>query len=260
MSRSPWDHEPVDDRRIDLLMPAPTTAPHDGGALLPDDSGDRKSGHATAYVSRQCLASRGRVGNGIVAAATARADERVHHLPHTVPCQPAPALPQGPADPAFRTKGQLAAHLVLRARVATPYSVAVEPNTPLMTETGKSPPTVADHPADAMHSPSRRGRRHVTRRYRDAAPPENCPLPLVDVAFGFCRRQLPTSEPPVVSDSARAGHQPVQSRTRQPVRHPNQHCGRGKPPPESPCVNTPRIWFWIAFPYRSHGVSPKPRS
>ncbi|AJT69585.1 hypothetical protein T261_7988 [Streptomyces lydicus] len=30
----------------------PATAPHDGGALSPDDSGDRKSGHATAHVSR----------------------------------------------------------------------------------------------------------------------------------------------------------------------------------------------------------------
>ncbi|NUK63187.1 hypothetical protein HRW11_03475 [Streptomyces lunaelactis] len=27
--------------------------------MFPDDSGDRKSGHATAYVSRQCLGSRG---------------------------------------------------------------------------------------------------------------------------------------------------------------------------------------------------------
>ncbi|MGW7362216.1 hypothetical protein ACWGI8_02045 [Streptomyces sp. NPDC054841] len=52
-------------------------------------------------------------------------------------------------------------------------------------------------------SPSRRGRRHVTRRYRDAAPRE-LPLTLVDVAFGFCPRQLPTNEPPVVSDLARA--------------------------------------------------------
>ncbi|RZB19214.1 transposase [Streptomyces sp. F001] len=193
MSRSPWDHEPVSDRRIDLLMHTPATVPHDGGALFPDDSGDRKSGHATAHVSRQYLGSRGQVGNGIVAAVTARADERM-------PYHPAPTLPQGPADPEFRTKGQLAAHLVVRARpariafralvagcrcnpsgsphfiaeldrAATPCLVAVEPNTPLMTETGKSPHTVADHPADAMHLPLPSGQHHVTRRYRDAAPP-----------------------------------------------------------------------------------------
>lgn len=46
------------------------TAPHDGGALFPDDSGDRKSGHATAYVSRQYLGSRGQVRNGIDMAGT----------------------------------------------------------------------------------------------------------------------------------------------------------------------------------------------
>ncbi|MFD7406865.1 hypothetical protein ACFV7R_30250 [Streptomyces sp. NPDC059866] len=61
MSRSPWDHEPVSDRRIDLLMPAPATAPHDDGALFPDDSGDRKSGHATAYVDSLGRASRSAV-------------------------------------------------------------------------------------------------------------------------------------------------------------------------------------------------------
>ncbi|MER6350477.1 hypothetical protein ABT186_01150 [Streptomyces sp. NPDC001634] len=60
MSQSPWDHEAVNDRRIDLLMPTPATAPHGGGALFPDDSGDRKSGHATAYVSRQYLVVRAR--------------------------------------------------------------------------------------------------------------------------------------------------------------------------------------------------------
>jgi len=232
MSRSPWDHEPVDDRRIDLLMPAPATAPHDGGALFPDDSGDRKSGPATAYVSRQHLDSRGQVGNGIVAAITARTDERAHYPPHALPYQPAPTLPQGPADPAFRTKGQLAAHLLVRARAAriafralvagcrynpsgsphfiaeldraaTPYLVAVEPNTPLMTETGKTPHTVADHPADAMHLPSRRDRRHVTRRCRDARPRE---LPAADRRHGRDRQMygLRTAGPSKIANTSSA--------------------------------------------------------
>ncbi|MEV7237451.1 transposase [Streptomyces sp. NPDC051020] len=60
------------------------TAPHDGGALFPDDSGDRKSGHATAYVSRQYPGSRGQVQNGMVATTTARADERVHYPSQTI--------------------------------------------------------------------------------------------------------------------------------------------------------------------------------
>lgn len=88
--------------------------------MLPDDSGDRKSGHPTASVSRQHLGSRGQLENGVVAATTAPADKRVHHPP---------------------------------AHTSTPHLVTVEPNTPLMTETGKGPHTVTTHPADAMHLP-----------------------------------------------------------------------------------------------------------
>ncbi|GGL05231.1 hypothetical protein GCM10010094_77490 [Streptomyces flaveus] len=39
-----------------------------------------------------------RVRSTIVAATAARADERVHYPPHTVPHQPTPTLPQGPVD------------------------------------------------------------------------------------------------------------------------------------------------------------------
>ncbi|MFV5994838.1 hypothetical protein ACNPQM_20815 [Streptomyces sp. NPDC056231] len=56
--------------------------------MFPDDSGDRKSGHATAYVSRQYPGSRGQIRNGMVATTTARADERVHYPPHTVADHP----------------------------------------------------------------------------------------------------------------------------------------------------------------------------
>ncbi|MEU2735961.1 hypothetical protein ABZ656_11130 [Streptomyces sp. NPDC007095] len=85
-------------------MPAPATAPHDGGALFPDDSGGRKSGHATAYVSRQYLGSRGQAGNGMVAATTARAARIASRAlvascrhnpsgsPHTVADHPADAM------------------------------------------------------------------------------------------------------------------------------------------------------------------------
>ncbi|MFH8734490.1 hypothetical protein [Streptomyces sp. NPDC017964] len=44
--------------------------PRDGGALLPGDSGDHRSGHATAQVSRQVRGCHEQVGNGIVVAAT----------------------------------------------------------------------------------------------------------------------------------------------------------------------------------------------
>ncbi len=44
------------------------------------------------------------------------------------------------------------------------------------------------------------------RRPGPLRPSDPTPLTLVDVTFGFCRRQLPTKEPPpVVSDVARAG-------------------------------------------------------
>lgn len=95
--------------------------------LFPDDSGDRESRHPTAQVSPQYLGFHGQFGYGIVVAVAARADERVYHPPHTVPYRP--------------------------ARASTPYVVAVEPNTPFMTETGNNPHTVADHPADATHLP-----------------------------------------------------------------------------------------------------------
>ncbi|GAA4228514.1 hypothetical protein GCM10023075_33970 [Streptosporangium album] len=118
VSESPWEHEPINDRRIDLLMNTPATAPHQAGALLLDDSGDRKSGHATAYVSRQYIGSRAQITGGIVAVTTTWADERIYYPLHTVPYQPAPTLPQGRADAAFRTKGRIAAELVERARAA----------------------------------------------------------------------------------------------------------------------------------------------
>jgi hypothetical protein len=118
LSESPWDHERVNERRIALLSADARTAPHQGGVLVLDDSGDRKWGGATAYVSRQYIGSRAAIENGIVAVSTGWADERVYCPLHTVPYQPAPTLTEGKADPDFRTKGQLAAALIQKARQA----------------------------------------------------------------------------------------------------------------------------------------------
>src|SRR5712664_136706 len=41
LSESPWDHERVNARRVESLLADPVTAPHAGGVLLIDDSGDR---------------------------------------------------------------------------------------------------------------------------------------------------------------------------------------------------------------------------
>src|SRR4051812_1836462 len=45
LSGSPWEAEQVNDRRLEFLREHPATAPHDGGVIVIDDSGDRKDGH-----------------------------------------------------------------------------------------------------------------------------------------------------------------------------------------------------------------------
>lgn len=199
LSESPWDHEKVNDRRIELLVADARTAPHADGVLIIDDSGDRKSGHATEYVARQYLGSRGKVEEGIVAVTTCWADTKVYWPVHTVPYQPASRLPAGRTDPAFRTKPQIAAGLVKRAQAAgiafravvadadygpshapalmeeldnagVPYVVALIPTMPLAQESG---PPVSPRDAAAatpFASPRRPGRWHrITRRMRDGS-------------------------------------------------------------------------------------------
>jgi SRSO17 transposase len=40
---------------LELLFADPATRPHGGGALILDDSGDRKDGRRTDHVARQYL-------------------------------------------------------------------------------------------------------------------------------------------------------------------------------------------------------------
>jgi SRSO17 transposase len=118
LSESAWDHEQVNDRRVQLLCEDPATAPHDGGALVIDDTGDRKDGTATAHVARQYLGSVGKIDNGIVAVTSLWVDERVYWPVHAVPYTPASRLAAGERDPGFRTKPQLAIELVQAAHKA----------------------------------------------------------------------------------------------------------------------------------------------
>src|ERR1700757_4652193 len=60
LSESRWDHEQVNGRRLELLRADPATAPHGGGVLVIDDSGDRKDGVKTAHVGRQWLGRYGK--------------------------------------------------------------------------------------------------------------------------------------------------------------------------------------------------------
>src|SRR5215831_3121720 len=82
LSESRWDADQVNARRLELLRADPATAPHGGGVLVIDDSGDRKDGAGTAHVGHQWL---GRYGKN---------------------------------DPAFRTKLAIGADLAVKAAAA----------------------------------------------------------------------------------------------------------------------------------------------
>jgi hypothetical protein len=118
LSESAWDHQRVNERRVQLLREDPATAPHDAGALVLDDTGDRKDGTATAHVARQYLGSVGKIDNGIVAVTSLWADERCYWPVHAVPYTPASRFAGGERDPAFKTKPQLAVELVGAAQQA----------------------------------------------------------------------------------------------------------------------------------------------
>ncbi|WP_432164726.1 IS701 family transposase [Streptomyces sp. bgisy031] len=115
LSESTWDHDQVNARRVELLLADPATAPHSGGVLAIDDSGDRKDGKATAHIGRQWLGRLGKTDNGIVTVTTCWADENLYYPLHAVPYTPAHHFPKGKSDPGFRTKLQIAAEL---ARIA----------------------------------------------------------------------------------------------------------------------------------------------
>ena len=118
LSESTWDAEAVTRRRIALLQADPRTQAHAEGALVIDETGDRKDGTKTAQVGDQYLGSIGKVANGIVAVTSLWADERVYYPLHVRPYTPAALLARGKQHPAFRTKPQLALDLVAAARAA----------------------------------------------------------------------------------------------------------------------------------------------
>src|SRR5207244_847348 len=84
LSESRWDPEQVNARRLELLRTDPATAPHGGGVLVIDDSGDRKDGAKTAHVGHQWLGRYGKTDNGVVTVTTVWADERVYYPVHAV--------------------------------------------------------------------------------------------------------------------------------------------------------------------------------
>jgi hypothetical protein len=118
LSESRWDADRVNARRLELLLADPATAPHGGGVLVIDDSGDRKDGAKTAHVGRQWLGRYGKTDNGVVTVTTLWAGERVYYPVHAVPYTPARHFAKGKNDPGFRTKLAIGADLAVKAREA----------------------------------------------------------------------------------------------------------------------------------------------
>jgi hypothetical protein len=118
LSESRWDPERVNARRLELLRADPATAPHGGGVLVIDDSGDRKDGTKTAHVGHQWLGRYGKTDSGVVTVTTLWADERVYYPVHAQPYTPARHFAKGRSDPGFRTKLAIGADLAIRAREA----------------------------------------------------------------------------------------------------------------------------------------------
>jgi SRSO17 transposase len=58
LSKSSWDAEVINTKRLALLTQVPTTAPSAADVLVIHDTGDRKDGSATDHVARQYLVSR----------------------------------------------------------------------------------------------------------------------------------------------------------------------------------------------------------
>ena len=68
LSESRWDYREINRRRVELLLEDPASAPNDRGALVIDETGDRKEGKKTDHVGRQYLSSIGKIDNGVVLA------------------------------------------------------------------------------------------------------------------------------------------------------------------------------------------------
>jgi SRSO17 transposase len=126
LSESTWSPERVNAQRLQLLRADPVTAPDAHGVLVIDESGDRKAGTKTAHVGRQYLANVGKTDNGVVSVSSLWADEQVYYPLEIEPYTPKHWFAQGTADPAFRTKPQIAVELVERAvRAQWPFRAVV---------------------------------------------------------------------------------------------------------------------------------------
>jgi SRSO17 transposase len=126
LSESNWDPAAVTRRRVRLLLETPHTAPTAQGALVIDETGDRKWGRKTAHVGRQYLSNVGKVDNGVVSVQTVWADEHQYYPLDVEPYTPAHWFAKGKRDARFRTKPQIALELIRAARASgVPFRAVV---------------------------------------------------------------------------------------------------------------------------------------
>ena len=111
LSESTWNADAVNTCRLATLRALPATTPVRDGALVIDETGDRKDGTKTAHVGRQYLGSIGKIDNGVVSVGALWADERIYYPVDVEPYTPAHWFVRGKSDPAFRTKPQIALDL-----------------------------------------------------------------------------------------------------------------------------------------------------
>ena len=119
LTTSPWTPEARYQRRLALLGQTPPTAPHAGGALILDETGDRQWGTKTAHVRWQYVGSIGTSDNGVVSVSSLWADVRMYDPLDVTPYTPAPWCTKDASESACRTKPAMAIELVKRARALT---------------------------------------------------------------------------------------------------------------------------------------------
>ncbi len=98
LSESSWSPEEINRRRVQIMLEDPRTAPTAGGALVVDETGDRKDGKATAHVGKQYLGGIGKIDNGVVSVSSLWVDERVYY-----PLEVEPYTPRRTTSRAART-------------------------------------------------------------------------------------------------------------------------------------------------------------
>ena len=126
LSESTWDPALVNNKRLALLSEDEHSKPNPEGALVIDETGDRKWGRHTAHVGRQYLGSIGKIDNGVVSVHTLWANEERYYPIEVEPYTPAPWFALGKNDPEFRSKPQIALELIENAHaLGIPFRAVV---------------------------------------------------------------------------------------------------------------------------------------